>query len=103
MVFLDKIYIAGSFGKFLDIEKAIVIGLIPDLPREKFIYIGNSSLMGAYMVLISEEYKKLQINLAQRLTYVELSSDPGYMDQYTAALFLPHTDIKLFPTVYNHK
>lgn len=96
---LANIYIAGGFGRFLDIEKAIVIGLIPDLPREKYHYIGNSSLMGAYMVLVSQEFRQRQLNLARRMTYIELSTDPAYMHQYTGALFLPHTDIKRFPSV----
>jgi uncharacterized 2Fe-2S/4Fe-4S cluster protein (DUF4445 family) len=96
---LSCIYIAGGFGRFLDLDKAIVLGLIPDLPREKFKYIGNSSLMGSYMTLVSRDYYQRQIELANRMTYIELSTDPAYMDQYTAALFLPHTDAALFPTV----
>ena len=97
---LTCIYIAGGFGRFLDLDKATVLGLIPDLPREKFKYIGNSSLMGSYMTLVSRDYYQRQIELANRMTYIELSTDPTYMDQYTAALFLPHTDAALFPTVH---
>lgn len=96
---LDHVYIAGGFGRFLDIEKAIIIGLIPDLPRKKYRYIGNASLLGAYMVLVSREFRQRQLELAGRLTYLELSTDPAYMDQYTAAMFLPHTDINRFPSV----
>lgn len=96
---LSCIYVAGGFGRFLDLDKATVLGLIPDLPREKFKYIGNSSLMGSYMTLISRDYYQRQIELANRMTYIELSTDPAYMDQYTAALFLPHTDDALFPSV----
>ncbi len=96
---IANIYIAGGFGRFLDIEKAIMIGLIPDLPREKYHYIGNSSLMGAYLVLVSREFKQRQLELAQRMTYIELNTAPAYMDQYTGALFLPHTDISRFPSV----
>lgn len=96
---LSNIYIGGGFGRFLDIEKAVVIGLLPDLPREKYHYIGNSSLMGAYLVLVSEEKRRCQLELAGRMTYMELSTEPAYMDQYTGALFLPHTDKKRFPTV----
>jgi uncharacterized 2Fe-2S/4Fe-4S cluster protein (DUF4445 family) len=96
---LTCIYIAGGFGRFLDLDKATVLGLIPDLPREKFKYIGNASLMGSYMTLVSRDYYQRQIELANRMTYIELSTDPAYMDQYTAALFLPHTDAALFPTV----
>ncbi|MCP5107490.1 MAG: ATP-binding protein, partial [bacterium] len=89
---------AGGFGRFLDIEKSITIGLLPDLPRERYRYIGNSSLMGAYMVLVSGEYRERQLELARRMTYMELSTEPAYMDQYTGALFLPHTDMKRFPS-----
>jgi uncharacterized 2Fe-2S/4Fe-4S cluster protein (DUF4445 family) len=96
---LAKVYIAGGFGRFLDIDKAIIIGLVPDLPRERYLYLGNSSLMGAYLALISSQYRQRQIELAGRVTIVELSTTPDYMDQYTGALFLPHTDINLFPTV----
>jgi uncharacterized 2Fe-2S/4Fe-4S cluster protein (DUF4445 family) len=96
---LCTIYIAGGFGRFLNIENAIAIGLLPDLPREKFKYIGNSSLMGAYMVLVSQDYRERQINLCKQMTYIELNTNPNYMDQYTGAMFLPHTDINRFPTV----
>jgi len=96
---LKKIYIGGGFGRFLDIEMAIVIGLIPDIDRSKFQYIGNSSLMGSYMVLVSEDYRLRQLELAKRMTYIDLGTDPEYMDQYTGALFLPHTDLRRFPSV----
>lgn len=96
---LDKIYIGGGFGRFLDIEMAVIIGLLPDIDRSKFQYIGNSSLMGSYMILVSEDYRARQLELAKRMTYIDLSTDPEYMDQYTGALFLPHTDPSRFPSV----
>jgi len=96
---LSTIYIAGGFGRFLNIENAIAIGLLPDLPREKYKYIGNSSLMGAYMVLISQEFRERQLELARNMTYIELNTDTSYMDQYTGAMFLPHTEISRFPSV----
>ena len=77
----------------------MMIGLIPDLPRERFHYIGNSSLMGSYMVVVSQEFRERQLELAQRMTYLELNTDPAYMEQYTGALFLPHTDPSRFPSV----
>ncbi len=100
---LSTVYIAGGFGRSLDLDKAIVIGLIPDLPREKFKYIGNASLMGTYMVLLSKEYREKQLELARKMTYLELNTAPAYMDQYIGALFLPHTDIGRFPTVKKMK
>lgn len=96
---LAHVYIAGGFGRFLDLENAITIGLLPDIPREKFHYIGNASLMGSYMVAVSQAYRQRQLDLAGRMTCMELSTDPAYMDQYTGALFLPHTDPGRFPTV----
>jgi uncharacterized 2Fe-2S/4Fe-4S cluster protein (DUF4445 family) len=96
---LRHIYIAGGFGRYLDLENATVLGLIPDLPRERFRYIGNSSLMGSYMVVVSQDFRQRQLELARRMTYLELNTDPAYMEQYTGALFLPHTDPAQFPSV----
>ncbi len=96
---LDQVYIAGGFGRYLDLEQAVTIGLIPDIPRERFRFVGNSSLIGSYMVVVSREYRRRQERLAARMTYFDLSMAPGYMDQYTAALFLPHTDPGQFPSV----
>ena len=96
---ISNIYIAGGFGRFLDLEMSITIGLLPDLDRSKFKYLGNSSLMGTYMVLMSQEFREKQLDIAKRMTYIDLSSDPKYMDQYMSALFLPHTDKSLFPSV----
>ncbi|KPL15074.1 MAG: hypothetical protein AMS26_08620 [Bacteroides sp. SM23_62] len=96
---IAKVYIAGGFGRSLDLHASTVIGLIPDLSPEKFRYIGNASLMGSYMVLVSQDYRDKQLNLARRMTYIDLSKYPDYMDQYTAAQFLPHTDLNNFPTV----
>jgi uncharacterized 2Fe-2S/4Fe-4S cluster protein (DUF4445 family) len=96
---LANIYIAGGFGRFLDLEKAITIGLIPDLPRERFHYIGNASLLGSYRVAVSRGFRQRQQGIARRMTNIELSADPAYMDEYTGALFLPHTDLAQFPSV----
>ncbi len=89
---LRKVYIAGGFGRFLDLDAAITIGLLPDLPRDRFHFIGNASLTGSYMALVSEKHRERQREQARRMTYLELSTTPAYMDQYTAALFLPHTN-----------
>lgn len=93
---LTRIYIAGGFGRYLDIDKSITIGLIPDIAPNKFFFVGNTSIIGAYMTLLSQKHREKQTELAQKITYLDLSTEPGYMDQYTAALFIPHTDSKLF-------
>lgn len=96
---IERVYVGGGFGKSLNIMNAITIGLLPDLPPQRFTYIGNSSLYGSYLLLLSAEKRRLQKELARKMTYIDLSSDPTYMDQYIAALFLPHTDMRLFPSV----
>jgi len=96
---LSHIYIAGGFGRFLDLDRAKIIGLFPDLGREKFHYIGNAALTGTRMVLVSRDFKERQLELAKRMTYMELNTDPSYMDQYTGSLFLPHTNLDSFPFV----
>ena len=96
---ISKFYIAGGFGTYLDIEKAIQIGLLPDLERSKFIFIGNSSLAGSREILLSAQAMAMADALASKITYFELSVDPGYMEEYSQALFFPHTDLTKFPTV----
>jgi len=96
---IKKFFIAGGFGNYIDIENAIRIGLLPDLKREKFIFVGNSSLSGARAALLSYEAMKKAGNIAQKITYFELSVEPKYMDEYMAALFFPHTDLNKFPSV----
>lgn len=96
---IQFVYLAGGFGQNLNIENAIRIGLLPDLERDRFSYIGNSSLLGAYLILLCEENRKIVHALADKMTYMELNTEPAYMNEYTGAMFLPHTDMKLFPTV----
>ena len=96
---ISKLFIAGGFGTYLDIEKAINIGLLPDLERSKFIFIGNSSLAGSREMLLSSQAMAMADALAAKITYFELSVDSGYMEEYSQALFFPHTDLTKFPTV----
>ncbi len=96
---IAKIFIAGGFGTYLDIDKAIKIGLLPDLERSKYVFIGNSALAGARQILLSNEAMSMADSLASKITYFELSVDPEYMNEYSQALFFPHTDLKKFPSV----
>jgi uncharacterized 2Fe-2S/4Fe-4S cluster protein (DUF4445 family) len=96
---IHSFYIGGGFGQNLNIENAIRIGLFPDLPRNKYHYLGNSSLLGAYLILLSKKNKVLVGEIAEKMTYIELNAEPGYMNEYTGSLFLPHTDMDLFPSV----
>ncbi|MEY7999790.1 corrinoid activation/regeneration protein AcsV [Clostridium sp. Mt-5] len=96
---IDKIYIAGGIGNSLDIGNAVKIGMLPDIEQSKIHYIGNSSLMGCYLTLMSEDARHKLEEIANSMTYVELSVESQYMDEFVSACFLPHTDIDKFPTV----
>jgi len=94
---IDDVLVAGGIGSGINIKNAIGIGMLPDLPEEKYKYVGNTSLSGAYEMLISPESADRVHEIASNMTYMDLSSEPGYMDEFIAACFLPHTDETLFP------
>jgi uncharacterized 2Fe-2S/4Fe-4S cluster protein (DUF4445 family) len=96
---IEKIYIAGGFGNYINVERAVMLGMLPDVPKEKFVFMGNTSITGAYLCLLSEELRKEAEEVASKMTYIELSVSRNFMDEYMSALFLPHTDINQFPTV----
>lgn len=100
---LEQIFIGGGFGTYMDMPNSIFIGLLPDLPREKFIFVGNSSLVGARQILLSHQAIVDADEIAQKITYFELSVEPKYMDEYMASLFFPHTDLSKFPSVTDKK
>ena len=96
---LERIYIAGGFGNFIDMESAISIGLFPDVDRSKYEYLGNASLAGAKCALISKGFRDRIDEVFPKMTYVDLGSDPVFYDEYMSAQFLPHTDDSKFPSV----
>ena len=96
---LEHVYVAGGIGSGINMKNAVTIGMLPDIDLERFSYIGNSSLSGAYAMLTSTQSREKVDELARTMTYLELSTEPGYMDSFVAACFLPHTDANLFPSV----
>ncbi|MGI6007830.1 MAG: corrinoid activation/regeneration protein AcsV [Ruminococcus sp.] len=96
---VDEVYVAGGIGSGINMQNAVNIGMFPDIPMEKFHYIGNSSLSGAYAMLLSTEAEKKTYEVAANMTYLELSAVPTYMDEFVASCFIPHTDTALFPSV----
>jgi uncharacterized 2Fe-2S/4Fe-4S cluster protein (DUF4445 family) len=96
---LERVIIAGTFGSNINIEKAITIGLLPDLPRDKFIFTGNSSLLGARLTSFSTGMLNEGERVARMMTNLELSESAAFMENYVAALFLPHTNAVEFPSV----
>ena len=95
---IDDVYVAGGIGSGINMRNAVRIGMFPDIPLEKFHYIGNSSLSGAYLMLLSTPAEKKTYELAANMTYMELSTVPTYMDEFVGACFIPHTDSSLFPS-----
>ncbi len=95
---IDHVYVAGGIGSGINMKNAVNIGMLPDVELEKFSYIGNSSLTGAYAMVLSDEAGAKCAEVGANMTYLELSTYPGYMDSFVAACFLPHTDSRLFPS-----
>ena len=96
---IENVYVAGGIGSGINMENAVNIGMFPDIGVEKYHYIGNSSLAGAYAMVLSEQAEEKVYELAKNMTYMELSTTPGYMDEFVSACFIPHTNSNLFPNV----
>ncbi|MEW6429421.1 MAG: ASKHA domain-containing protein [Thermodesulfobacteriota bacterium] len=96
---LDRIILAGNFGAYIDLERAITIGLLPDLDRDRFFYLGNGSLLGCQISMLDNDRFREREQVRRLLTHMELSENAQFMSHYVAALFLPHTDMRQFPTV----
>jgi uncharacterized 2Fe-2S/4Fe-4S cluster protein (DUF4445 family) len=96
---IENVLIGGSFGKYINVEKAIEIGLLPDLPWEKFQFLGNTAVRGAYLALLDRQAREKVKEIASGMTYIELSADNSFYDAFMSAMFLPHTDLSRFPTV----
>ena len=94
---IDRIILAGGFGSYVDLEKAMTIGLLPELDPEKVIFVGNGSLMGARMSALTNRIRRDVTRTIKRITNFELSETQSFMDNYIAALFLPHTELNHFP------
>ena len=94
---IERIILAGGFGSYVDLEKAMVIGLLPEIDPARVTYVGNGSLMGAKMSSLTNRIRKDVVEVTRKMTNFELSETSSYMDNYVAALFLPHTDLNQFP------
>ena len=95
---IDRVYIAGGFGNYIHITDAIHIGMLPDLPEMKYEFVGNSCMQGAVLALLCREALAEALEISQKITYLELSVGNRFMDEFVSALFIPHTDLGLFPT-----
>ena len=98
---INQIILAGGFGSYVDLERAMTIGLLPEIDPSQVVFIGNGSLLGARMSSLTNRLRKDVVSVTRSMTNFELSETPSYMDNYVGALFLPHTDLNLFPKVKN--
>jgi uncharacterized 2Fe-2S/4Fe-4S cluster protein (DUF4445 family) len=96
---VSKVLVGGSFGKYINVEKAVQIGLLPDMDWSRFEFLGNTSVKGAYYALLDWRRRERITEIAKRMTYIELSADNTFYEAFTSALFLPHTDLDRFPSV----
>jgi uncharacterized 2Fe-2S/4Fe-4S cluster protein (DUF4445 family) len=96
---LESFFVAGTFGAFINPESAISIGMLPDLPLDRYKPLGNSSLGGATLALQSDKYHPEIGQIRDRITYMELNVNQNFMNRFSAAKFLPHTNTRLFPSV----
>jgi uncharacterized 2Fe-2S/4Fe-4S cluster protein (DUF4445 family) len=94
---IQRVILAGGFGSFVDLEKAMTIGLLPEMDTDRVTYLGNGSLLGAKMSSLTNRIRRDVAEVVGRMTNFELSETASYMDNYIAALFLPHTDLRQFP------
>jgi uncharacterized 2Fe-2S/4Fe-4S cluster protein (DUF4445 family) len=96
---VEQVLVGGSFGKYINVEKAIDIGLLPDLPWERFQFLGNTAVRGAYLALLDYRARERVQEIAASMTYIELSADNTFYDAFMSAMFLPHTELSRFPSV----
>ena len=94
-----EVLVGGSFGRYINVEKAVQIGLLPDMPWERFRFLGNTAVRGAYLALIDRRARRRLDEIAAKMTYIELSADNSFYNAFMSAMFLPHTDLSRFPSV----
>jgi uncharacterized 2Fe-2S/4Fe-4S cluster protein (DUF4445 family) len=96
---IRRFFVAGAFGNHIDPRRAIVLGMLPDLPLERYIPLGNTSLKGAAAALLDQGLLEEVKKIAGKITYMEMNVNQDFMNRFSAARFIPHTDSSLFPSV----
>lgn len=96
---IESFHIAGTFGEYIAADKAVTIGMVPDIELSKYRLLGNSSIRGACEVLFSMRGMAELYDIADMVTYKEMNVSSEFMSEFRAAMFLPHTDTSLFPGV----
>jgi len=100
---IKKFFVAGTFGNYIEPQKAIAIGMLPDIPLKRYTPLGNASGKGAVAVLLSNRKRKELYRIRDKITYLEMNINADFMSQFTSSLFLPHTNLSFFPSVANQR
>jgi len=96
---LDRALVAGSFGNCINPENAKILGLLPDVSVKKIKFVGNTSISGAKMALLSEDARRKAESISRKVRYLELAVDPSFKKEFLEATFIPHKDLNRFPSV----
>jgi uncharacterized 2Fe-2S/4Fe-4S cluster protein (DUF4445 family) len=101
---IKQIFLAGAFGNYIDKENAKFIGMIPDIPNEKIFQIGNAAGTGAQICLLSRDFRKIALELLERIKYVEIATKKSFQREYAEAMYFPHLNLEYFPSLkeYNN-
>jgi uncharacterized 2Fe-2S/4Fe-4S cluster protein (DUF4445 family) len=94
---VTKVYVCGAFASYMDLNSAMAVGLLPEFPKAQMKFLGNGSVAGAYLALVSQKQREKAGEIAGLMTYFDLLKDADFMDEYTAAYMLPGKR-ELFPT-----
>jgi len=96
---IQRIFIAGAFGNYIDPQSAKIIGMFPEVPLQNIQFVGNTAGSGAMMALLSTEARKLAEEVAEKIEYLELGADPEFQKEYLNATYFPHKETERFPNV----
>jgi uncharacterized 2Fe-2S/4Fe-4S cluster protein (DUF4445 family) len=98
---IEKVFMAGSFGTYVDPASARNIGMIPDIPLNRIEFVGNTAGSGACLALINKDVRREAEDVVKMIKYVELAAEPNFQTVYFNSLNLPNENIGEFPTVQN--
>ena len=96
---IGRFYVAGAFGTHISKEAGVTVGLYPDIPRDKIILPGNSSLSGARKMLLNRKLKEEIEEVLDKMTYIQFGAVDNFLHIMVAAEAIPHTDIRRYPSV----
>lgn len=95
---IEAFYVAGTFGEHIDVNSAVILGMLPEEALDKAIALGNSAGKGALKFLLNPNFEEVR-KIAENITYLELNVEPRFFELLTGALLIPHVNLELFPRI----